>query len=389
MKILALAQYGSLVGGANRSFLMVLKNLKNSYHHEIKVLLPQKGALCDALDSYGIPWSVCDFHLIYGVSGKGARNALRIVKNDIFSLHDEFRAKRLAKQLQAEKYDLIYINDALSYMGGFLAGALHIPFVWHLRSVVQPKAHFAVGAERMFGKCARFITISKAMQEMVCQIPGVSAEQVAMVYNGIPIDDIPMSAQHRDYGLHICQCGRITPDKGQLDAIQAIGILKAKGIEDVVLHIVGAVPESGDSRYKNALEAAISELGVENQVVFEGPIDDMPAFRVNMNVELICSRNEPFGRVTVEGMRSGLAVIGSNTGGTKEIIEDGKTGLLYQCGVAESLAEKIEMVYADPRMAKKLIASAVEYAGTHYTEEGNVRQINEILLNSISVDRSK
>lgn len=389
MKILVLAQYGSLIGGANRSLLMVLKNLKNTYHHEIKVFVPQKGELCDALDSCGIPWSVCNYHLIYGVNGKTARDALRIVKNDLLSLHDQIRAKTLARQLKFENYDLIYINDALSYMGGFLARELCIPFVWHLRSVVCPEAHFAVGTRRMFGACAYFITISRAMQDMVCRVPGVSAGQVAMIHNGIPIVDAPLSAQSHEYGFHICQCGRITPDKGHIDAVKAISILKKKGIEDAVLHIVGAAPNTGDPHYMNSLEATIAELGIEKQVIFEGTIDNMTAFRKNMNVELICSRNEPFGRVTVEGMRSGLVVIGSNNGGTVEIIRDGITGLLYQCESAESLAEKLECVYTDPSMAKKLIAAAVEYARTHFTEEENVRQVNEILLKAIAQDGRK
>lgn len=70
----------------------------------------------------------------------------------------------------------------------------------------------------------------------------------------------------------------------------------------------------------------------------------MDLLRQNMDIELMCAERETFGWVTVEGMRSGLLVIGANTGATPEIITNMKTGLLYTHGDARDLADKIEWV---------------------------------------------
>ena len=76
--------------------------------------------------------------------------------------------------------------------------------------------------------------------------------------------------------------------------------------------------------------------------MWEGEVKNMYALREKMSIELMCSNAEPFGRVTVEGMRAGLVVIGSNSGGTRDIIQENVTGLLFKPGDEQDLADKIE-----------------------------------------------
>ena len=78
-------------------------------------------------------------------------------------------------------------------------------------------------------------------------------------------------------------------------------------------------------------------------------------------------------------MRSGLVVIGSNTGGTVELIQDNVTGLLYQQGDPIDLADKIQEVYDSPNYAEKLAKSGYEYVQTHYTAQENVKRVYDVL----------
>lgn len=70
--------------------------------------------------------------------------------------------------------------------------------------------------------------------------------------------------------------------------------------------------------------------------------DDLRELRRQCDIGLTCSKKEAFGRVTVENMLAKMLVIGANTGGTLEIVEDGYNGLLYEEGNPESLAGRIE-----------------------------------------------
>lgn len=63
----------------------------------------------------------------------------------------------------------------------------------------------------------------------------------------------------------------------------------------------------------------------------------MKSLRKTVDFEVMCSKFEAFGRVTVEALRSGKLFIGANTGATSEIVEDGITGYVYPVGNYKSL----------------------------------------------------
>jgi glycosyltransferase involved in cell wall biosynthesis len=68
----------------------------------------------------------------------------------------------------------------------------------------------------------------------------------------------------------------------------------------------------------------------------------------------VTSRCEAFGRVTVEAMRAGVPVIGTDAGGTPELVADGATGLLYRPGDAGALAAAIARLMDAPGLAMRL-----------------------------------
>ena len=81
-----------------------------------------------------------------------------------------------------------------------------------------------------------------------------------------------------------------------------------------------------------------------------------------MDVEIVCSKREAFGRVTVEAMLAGLPVVGSNTGGTPELIVDGETGIIFKCDDYKDLADKILLIYKNPELAYMISTNAKKVA---------------------------
>ena len=78
-------------------------------------------------------------------------------------------------------------------------------------------------------------------------------------------------------------------------------------------------------------------------------------------------------------MRNGLAVIGSNTGGTVEIIDNEKNGLLYQQGNPEDLANKIQKLYLNRDYMMKIALEGYKFSQTHFTAEQNVNAIWKVI----------
>ena len=191
------------------------------------------------------------------------------------------------------------------------------------------------------------------------------------IFNGID-EKIFYSPQKKIFqteNVNLLIVGGLYKKKGQMDLCQARKLIWDKGITDFNVKIVG----DGDEYQKiseyikeNKLESHISMLGVQQNV---------EKLYQESDIAFMCSQSEAFGRVTVEAMLSGCLVIGANTAATEELIEHNATGLLYQQGSAEDLAEKIEYAITHKDEMRKIAAAGRKFAVQNMTAEKNAENI--------------
>lgn len=382
MKILAIAHESGFNGGANRSFYTVLSILKRKYQADIDVIVPkQAGEFNEALDKEGIRYQVCPYKCDFSVYRNEAKDLVKRVYVRYINARNNMLAKQISINYKDGNYDVVYVNTRMSSFGAFLAKRLGIPLVCHVREFGNPNAIWGCWTLETVGKLSHtVIAISSAMSiELSKHIP---TEKIITILNGI---DYPCQGDICDNWdketINLLLTGRVVEAKGHMDALQALVELKSRGITNVVLHIAGTVSDNTNGiKYKNILDKYIQDNNLTKNVVFCGEVKDMIAIRKKMAAELMCSICEPFGRVTVEAMRSGLLVIGSNTGGTLDIINDGDTGLLYDQGDAKSLADKIEWAIMNSQKREKIQRNGLEKSRIHFTKEENAQEIYNALL---------
>jgi len=180
-----------------------------------------------------------------------------------------------------------------------------------------------------------------------------------ILYYGVPIDRLKQGAPNFDRTIsarwdgfsvwRILVSGRTSPGKGQLDIVQAVGILKAKyGIDNFFLTILGRVK----GEYADQLERLVAEFSLEQHVEIIPFMEDPGGYYLNAHIGVTTSRNEAFGRVTVEYMKSCMVVIGADAGGTREIIDRCGSGALYPVGDCDKLAEVLCGIMRDPASAE-------------------------------------
>ena len=85
------------------------------------------------------------------------------------------------------------------------------------------------------------------------------------------------------------------------------------------------------------------------------------------NIVILCSRCEACALTIFETLRIGTPIVVSNTGGNTEIINDGETGLVYELGNSEDLANKIKSLYCDQQLAQRLSDNAKQYSAKYYS----------------------
>lgn len=103
-----------------------------------------------------------------------------------------------------------------------------------------------------------------------------------------------------------------------------------------------------------------------------------------MDVELVCSKSEAFGRVTIEAMMSMNPVIASNTGANTELIKEDYNGLLYNYGNYVDLANKIEVLIQNPDLLEKYGKNGYKFALENFTAEINAKNIEMVYKELIS-----
>lgn len=140
--------------------------------------------------------------------------------------------------------------------------------------------------------------------------------------------------------LEIVMMGSLTPDKGQLDAITAVALAREQGVR-LRMRLYG----TGTPRDVLDVERHISRMGLRDVATYEGPTTSPEVVLAEADVSLVCSRNEAYGKVTVESLLSGTPVIGYGLGGTLEILRHG--GGILTAPAPESMADAIVQICRD------------------------------------------
>jgi glycosyltransferase involved in cell wall biosynthesis len=109
-----------------------------------------------------------------------------------------------------------------------------------------------------------------------------------------------------------------------------------------MLWIVGKEPEHSIERYTEHLHQYIAQTHLAQYVKFWGFQEDIPGILAQLDILLLPSLQEPFGKIVVEAMAMGKPVIASKVGGVPEIVVDGKTGILVPPRDSEAIRRALE-----------------------------------------------
>ena len=216
------------------------------------------------------------------------------------------------------------------------------------------------------------ICVSAASRNVLVEA-GVPISHARIIHTGLDVKHYlngseQRSLHHEDQSLNLLYAGRIFPEKGIDTAIEAmIKLVYGHGKRDIRLRLAG----SGSFEYENYLRQRVNEAGLNDYVSFLGWVspEEMPELLCKFDVLLLPSIwPEPFARVVLEGMISGLVVVATSTGGTIEILTDGENGLLFAAGDAEDLAQKIVRLAADPELCRKLALAGQQTVVERFTK---------------------
>ena len=202
---------------------------------------------------------------------------------------------------------------------------------------------------------------SRATQEQLRKA-GIDTDRYQVVYHGIDVTVYRQAAATRQSApdgspLRVVFVGSLLPQKGVHTIIEALSHLAhAEPVVPVTLDILGA----GHPAYEKRLHQMVEELQLGDRVTFHRPIPrtQLPTFLARFDALVLPSIwEEPMALISQEAMASGLVLVGTLTGGTKEILVDGENGLAFAPEDSEALARQLARLAEEPSVATEALRS--------------------------------
>jgi glycosyltransferase involved in cell wall biosynthesis len=153
--------------------------------------------------------------------------------------------------------------------------------------------------------------------------------------------------------LVIGSVGRLVPEKGYADLLQAVNIVLQKS-QDVVTVIVGSGPEEGN------LADLIVQMDLDDHVRLIGPLNNLETIYPHFDIFVSSSHREALPTVLLESMASGIPVIATQTTGAREIIRHMENGFLVPINNPRQLAEGLLELIQKPDLRTQLAERASE-----------------------------
>jgi glycosyltransferase involved in cell wall biosynthesis len=141
---------------------------------------------------------------------------------------------------------------------------------------------------------------------------------------------------------------RLFPEKGPADLIRAVA--EVRRVEPGVRLVIVGEDFTAGGWYRRELGSLVTELALDDHVLFTGRRSDVARLMAAADVFAMPSFEEPFGLVFLEAMAMGLPVVALDSGGTSEVVEHGRTGLLSRAGDHRQLAANLLALVREPAL---------------------------------------
>jgi glycosyltransferase involved in cell wall biosynthesis len=271
------------------------------------------------------------------------------------------RVPAMARLLRARRPDVFHAHMSSPVAGKWALAAAVLARVPAVLGTVQvgeyePPDRAARWQLRALSRgVGGYLAVSRDIAAELVERLGWPEEKIEVVYNAVDPEHFEVRAPpalREELGAGggrplVLTAARLDAQKGHPVLLEA-----AMRVPDAVFALAGEGPE------RAALEALAKELGIADRVRFLGRRDDVPELLAACDVFALPSLYEGSSLAVLEAMAARRAVVSSAIGGTDELIEDGRSGLLVAPGDAAALAAALQRLLTDPELRARLAERA-------------------------------
>jgi L-malate glycosyltransferase len=341
------------VSGAERSLLSLLAALPDTVH---PLLAAPSGRLLGAAEGLNIPVTT-----ITGTAGSLRVHPVNTPRALAEMSAAAFQVRRAARRQGAE---LLHANSIRAGIVLGLAPLSRAPTVVHVRDCLPP-GPLTTATMRLIAATATTV-VANSLYTARSMRAAAPAARIEVVHN--PVDLVRWDPDRIDRARARARVGvrserrlllgvvaQLSPWKGQDTAIEALKLVCEAGVDAQLLLIGSAKFVDRATRFDNEgylarLRELVAEAGLKHRVSWLGERDDVPELMRALDVLLLPSWEEPFGRALIEAMALGVPVIATDVGGPPEILSHGREGYLLAPGEPTAWAQAILRLSDSPEL---------------------------------------
>ena len=241
----------------------------------------------------------------------------------------------------------------------------------------------------------RYVTVSRELQEYLVRRVGIPAEKVHQIYNGVDTVRFRPAAAGRDAiagcpfdgpgVLIVGTVGRMQTVKNQTLLARAFVRACRSGsaaAEALRLVLVGEGP------LRAQCQAIVEDAGLASRAWLPGERGDVPQLMRGLDAYVLPSLAEGISNTILEAMATGLPVIATDVGGSGELVQHQRTGLLVPTQDVEALARALLRLVDDPKAAAAMGRAARDEAERRFSLDTMVKSYAELYEEQVSMTRS-
>jgi glycosyltransferase involved in cell wall biosynthesis len=372
MKILSVNNTADLYGASRCMERLVGRFTQDG--HEVHAVLPERGRLADLLEACGVRVHT---HRCLAILDRAQLRSFSGCLRFLFLF--PISVLWLVALTLRLRIDLVHSNTVVMptpSIAAFITGRAHI---WHVRELLGEFGWLWKPYQRYIHLLSSaVIAISRCTREQFDQ--GLLGK-VHVIYDGLDetaaIADPEYIKAFRepfpDGAKLIGVVGRIKwHRKGQEVLVRAAALIRHRHPEAHYVLVGSAAP--GNEDHVRRLRELISASDLDDAVTLTGDCHDPASVFAALDIAVVPSvQPEPFGRVVIEAMAAGTAVVGSHCGGIAEQIVDGVSGILFAPGSHTALAGALDLLLNDPEFRARLAGAGRQRAHEDFALESTYR----------------
>jgi L-malate glycosyltransferase len=374
MKVLYV-NHTAAVSGAERSLLGLLAALPSTVQ---TLLATPRGRLQAAAAEIGVATAT--------ITGTAGSLRLHPLHTPRAIAEMALAALQVRKLTRADGAQVVHANSIRAGIVLGLSPNGGVPSIVHVRDCLPPGA-LSRATMRLIAKTATTV-IANSSYTAASVLAAAPRAHVEVVHNAVDLQRWDPTRFDRataraglgaelDAPLLLGVVAQLSPWKGQDTAIEALRLLRDHGVDARLLLIGSAKFVASATRFDNEayvarLRGLVADAGLEDRVSWLGEREDVPELMRALDVLLLPSWEEPFGRAVIEAMAMGVPVLATNVGGPVEIIEDAREGYLLPPREPGAWADALARLAADAPLRRAMGEAGRAKAEREFTVEQHV-----------------